>query len=128
MIIAAAAVLCFFYFRTEDPAEVARDTLNDPDFLKDKEALLYFSTAADQDTFGGGKSYALFADEKGRLSSYQMKGLELGSAKVHDESVLLEDKKESTPFRTAFTRIKERTSIRETARDISNGRKALHAV
>ena len=57
-----------------------------------------------------------------------MKGLELGSAKVHDESVLLEDKKESTPFRTAFTRIKERISIRETARDISNGRKALHAV
>ncbi|AUJ60803.1 hypothetical protein [Bacillus velezensis] len=93
VIIAAAAVLCFFYFPTEDPAEVARDTLNDPDFLKDKEALLYFSTAADQDTFGGGKSYALFADEKGRLSSYQMKGLELGSAKVHDESVLLEDKK-----------------------------------
>ncbi|MBL3614964.1 hypothetical protein JMN16_18235, partial [Bacillus sp. RHFS18] len=93
VIIAAAAVLCFFYFRTEDPAEVARDTLNDPDFLKDKEALLYFSTAADQDTFGGGKSYALFADEKGRLSSYHMKGLELGSAKVHDESVLLEDKK-----------------------------------
>lgn len=93
VIIAAAAVLCFFYFRTEDPAEVARDTLNDPDFLKDKEALLYFSTAADQDTFGGGKSYALFADEKGRISSYQMKGLELGSAKVHDGSVLLEDKK-----------------------------------
>ena len=28
VIIAAAAVLCFFYFRTEDPAEVARDTLN----------------------------------------------------------------------------------------------------
>ena len=56
MIIAAAAVLCFFYFRTEDPAEVVRDTLNGPDFLKDKEALLYFSTAADQDTFGGGKA------------------------------------------------------------------------
>ncbi len=56
MIIAAALVLCFFYFRTEDPAEVARDTLNDPDFLKDKEAPLYFSTAADQDTFGGGKA------------------------------------------------------------------------
>ncbi len=93
MLILAAAVLCFFYFRTEEPAEVDRETLNDPDFLKDKEALLYFSTAADQDTFGGGKSYALFADKKGRLSSYQMKGLELGSAKVHDGSVLMEDKK-----------------------------------
>ncbi len=53
-----------------------------------------------------------------------MKGLELGSAKVHDGAALL-DKKESIPFRTAFTRIKERTSIRETARDISNGRKAF---
>ncbi|KXZ23510.1 hypothetical protein AXI59_09065 [Bacillus nakamurai] len=93
VIIISAAVLCFFHFRTEDPAEITRDTLNNPDFLKDKEALLYFSTTADQDTFGGGKSYALFADEKGRLSSYQMKGLELGSAKVHDGSVLLEDKK-----------------------------------
>ncbi len=93
VIIIAAAVLCFFHFRTEEPAEVERETLNDPDFLKDKEALLYFSTTADQDTFGGGKSYALFADKKGRLFSYQMKGLELGSAKVHDESVLLEDKK-----------------------------------
>ncbi|MBY8912004.1 hypothetical protein KY305_04420 [Bacillus sp. YC2] len=93
VIIVAAAVLCFFHFRTEDPAEITRDALNDPDFLKDKEALLYFSTTADQDAFGGGKSYALFADEKGRLSSYQMKGLELGSAKVHDGSMLLEDKK-----------------------------------
>ncbi len=54
-----------------------------------------------------------------------MKGLELGSAKVHDSDVVAGGQKESIPFRTAFTRIKERTSIRETARDISNGRKAF---
>ncbi|MGV2470467.1 hypothetical protein FO520_25195, partial [Bacillus subtilis] len=51
-----------------------------------------FSSSADQDAFGGGKSYALFISQDGMLSSFKMKGLELGSAKVHGDSAMLEDK------------------------------------
>ncbi|ASC82981.1 hypothetical protein [Bacillus subtilis] len=86
------AGIALFVFISPSHKTVSQQDLRDSDFLDDKEVLLYFSSSADQDAFGGGKSYALFISHDGTLSSFQMKGLELGSAKVHGDSVMLEDK------------------------------------
>ncbi|WP_338443554.1 hypothetical protein V5F86_20495 [Bacillus spizizenii] len=92
MLILAGVALFVFISPLKSHKAVSQQDLRDPDFLVDKEVLLYFSSSADQDAFGGGKSYALFISQDGSLSSFQMKGLELGSAKVHGDSVMLEDK------------------------------------
>ncbi|WP_345805736.1 hypothetical protein [Bacillus subtilis] len=95
MIIIAMLILAgitLFVFISPSHKTVSHQDFRDSGFLDDKEVLLYFSTSADQDAFGGGKSYALFISQDGSLSSFQMKGLELGSAKVHGDSVMLEDK------------------------------------
>ncbi|PAC84160.1 hypothetical protein CHH85_00475 [Bacillus subtilis] len=86
------AGIALFVFISPSHKTVSHQDLRDSGFLDDKEVLLYFSSSADQDAFGGGKSYALFISQDGSLSSFQMKGLELGSAKVHGDSVMLEDK------------------------------------
>ncbi|POD85473.1 hypothetical protein [Bacillus subtilis] len=90
MLILAGIALFVFIFPSHKT--VSHQDLRDSGFLDDKEVLLYFSTSADQDAFGGGKSYALFISQDGSLSSFQMKGLELGSAEVHGDSLMLEDK------------------------------------
>ncbi|QJC98387.1 YycP [Bacillus mojavensis] len=92
MLILVGIALFVFVSPLKSHKAVSQQDLRDPEFLTDKEVLLYFSTSADQDAFGGGKSYALFISQDRSLSSFQMKGLELGSAKVHDDSVMLEDK------------------------------------
>ncbi|MGC2878310.1 hypothetical protein [Bacillus subtilis] len=92
MLILAGIALFVFISPLKNHKTVSQQDLRNPDFLDDKEVLLYFSSSADQDAFGGGKSYALFISQDGSLSSFQMKGLELGSAKVHGDSVMLEDK------------------------------------
>lgn len=92
MLILAGIALFVFISPLKSHKTVSQQDLRNPDFLDDKEVLLYFSSSADQDAFGGGKSYALFISQDGSLSSFQMKGLELGSAKVHGDSVMLEDK------------------------------------
>ncbi|MCY8544962.1 hypothetical protein [Bacillus vallismortis] len=93
MLILAGIALFVFVSPLKSHKAVSQQELRDPDFLDDKDILLYLSTSADQDAFGGGKSYALFFSQDGSLSSFKMKGLELGSAKVHGDSVMLEDKK-----------------------------------
>lgn len=92
LLMLAGIALVVFVSPLKSHIAVSQQDLRDPDFLNDKEVLLYFSTSADQDAFGGGKSYALFISQDGSLSSFKMKGLELGSAKVHGDSVMLEDK------------------------------------
>ncbi|MBO3794044.1 hypothetical protein [Bacillus subtilis] len=92
MLILAGIALFVFISPLKNHKTVSQQDLRNPDFLDDKEVLLYFSSSADQDAFGGGKSYALFISQDGMLSSFKMKGLELGSAKVHGDSVMLEDK------------------------------------
>ncbi|MCY7806069.1 hypothetical protein MOF47_12505 [Bacillus spizizenii] len=92
MLILAGVALFVFISPLKSHKAVSQQDLHSPDFLDDKDILLYLSTSADQDAFGGGKSYALFISKDGALSSFKMKGLELGSAKVHDDSVMLEDK------------------------------------
>lgn len=92
MLILAGIALFVFISPLKSHKTVSQQDLRNPDFLDDKEVLLYFSSSADQDAFGGGKSYALFISQDGTLSSFKMKGLELGSAEVHGDSVMLEDK------------------------------------
>lgn len=78
MLILAGIALFVFISPLKSHKTVSQQDLRNPDFLDDKEVLLYFSSSADQDAFGGGKSYALFISHDGTLSSFQMKGLELG--------------------------------------------------
>ncbi|WP_316273865.1 hypothetical protein [Bacillus halotolerans] len=92
LLMLAGILLFFFVSPLKSHKAVSQQDLRDPDFLDGKDILLYVSTSADQDAFGGGKSYALFISQDGSLSSFKMKGLELGSAKVHGDSVMLEDK------------------------------------
>ncbi|WP_406589490.1 hypothetical protein [Bacillus atrophaeus] len=104
-IVIAASAAVAIYASSAEKGHIAVDKkdLKQKDFLDDKDALLYFSTAADQDTFGGGKSYALFAGQNGSLSSFKMRGLEQGSAGVKGESVMLEDKKTIFTIKNGLT-------------------------
>ena len=72
--------------------ELTIATVNQPDFLKDKQAVVYLSTTADQDMNNKGISYAVFINDQGRASGFQMDGLELGSMAISDKQLLLEDK------------------------------------
>lgn len=53
-------------------------------FLKDKHAVLYLSSTADQDMDGKGISYAVFINKNGEASGYKMNGLELGGIGVSE--------------------------------------------
>ncbi|KLV23637.1 Uncharacterised protein [Niallia circulans] len=68
------------------------EELNQPDFLHDKEAVVYFSTITNQDRNNEGISYAVFIDDKGKATGFQMGGLEFGSMALNDHQMLLEDK------------------------------------
>ncbi|EOR24763.1 hypothetical protein KGR20_02985 [Cytobacillus oceanisediminis] len=72
--------------------ELTIDTINHPDFLKDKQAVVYLSTTADQDMNNKGISYAVFIDDQGKACGFQMAGLELGSMAISDKQLLIEDK------------------------------------
>ncbi|MGG2025585.1 hypothetical protein AB1282_07655 [Gottfriedia sp. S16(2024)] len=84
-----------FYLYAWDPSEkvsVNEDELTNAGFLKDKRAVLFFSTTADQDSNDGGTSYAMFVDEKGQANSIKMDGLELGNITKSTSQVFIEDK------------------------------------
>ena len=94
LVLFVPASLFYYYFTNEESiSSVSEDTLNQKDFLKDKQAVVYFSTTADQDMSGGGKSLAMFVGEQGDTSTFEMKGLELGNIGVRGNRILLEDKK-----------------------------------
>ncbi|PGZ94188.1 hypothetical protein [Bacillus sp. AFS029533] len=84
-----------FYVYAWDPSEkvsVKEDEMTNIDFLKDKRAVIYFSTTADQDSNDDGMSYAMFVDEKGQANSIKMEGLELGNITKSTNQVFIEDK------------------------------------
>lgn len=126
LLILAGIALFVFVSPLKSHKAVSQQDLRDADFLDDKEALLYFSSSADQDAFGGGKSYALFISQNGSLSSFKMKGLELGSAKVHGDSVMLEDKNTIYTIKDGLSSHKEPISTPETARAFCKIRTVLH--
>ncbi|MFB7139110.1 hypothetical protein ACFCYN_05635 [Gottfriedia sp. NPDC056225] len=100
LIISFIVALClgggywFYVYAWDSSAKVIakEDELTRTSFLKDKRAVIYFSTTADQDINGDGLSYAVFVDENGQAKSVKMKGLELGSVTKSPNQVFLEDK------------------------------------
>lgn len=71
---------------------ISEDQLRNKNFLKNKQAVLFYSSTADQDFDNKGISYAVFIDDAGEAAAYQMKGLELGSIAKGENNVLLADK------------------------------------
>ncbi|PGM54821.1 hypothetical protein [Bacillus sp. AFS053548] len=74
------------------PFIVKEETIRKSNFLDDKQAVLYYSTTADQDMDDRGISIAIFVDDDGVARGYKMKGLELGSVGLGESGLLLEDK------------------------------------
>jgi hypothetical protein len=71
---------------------ISENQLKNKNFLKNKQAVLFYSSTADQDFDNKGISYAVFIDDAGEAAAYQMKGLELGSIAKGENNVLLADK------------------------------------
>ncbi|MEY8351432.1 hypothetical protein AALF16_24835 [Bacillus cereus] len=89
-----AILIYFFFFRNANINSISQKEIQQTDFLKDKQAVVYLSSTADQDMDGQGISYAIFIDKKGRASGYKMNGLELGGISVsgNKKEILLESK------------------------------------
>ncbi|KQL39492.1 hypothetical protein AN960_11130 [Bacillus sp. FJAT-25509] len=85
---------CYFIFNKirVSPFIVKEETIRKNNFLNDKQAVLYYSSTADQDMDGRGKSIAIFVDDDGVARGYKMKGLELGSVALGEKGLLLMDK------------------------------------
>lgn len=64
------------------------------DLLEETKAIIYFSTTADQDYDGKGRSYATFVQNNHSIETLKMNGLELGGIAVGEnkEQIMLEDK------------------------------------
>ncbi|UPM53111.1 hypothetical protein [Gottfriedia acidiceleris] len=71
---------------------IKEETIQKKDFLDDKQAVLYYSSTADQDKDNRGISIVIFVDDDGVARGYKMKGLELGSVGLGEAGLLLEDK------------------------------------
>ncbi|WP_129689180.1 hypothetical protein [Gottfriedia acidiceleris] len=74
------------------PFIVKEETIRKNNFLDDKQAVLYYSSTADQDMDDRGISIVIFVDDEGVARGYKMKGLELGSVGLGETGLLLEDK------------------------------------
>ncbi|PEC49795.1 hypothetical protein COJ46_14745 [Bacillus sp. AFS077874] len=74
------------------PFIVNEETIRKNNFLDDKEAVLYYSSTADQDMDNRGISIAIFINDDGVARGYKMKGLELGSVGLGETGLLIEDK------------------------------------
>ncbi|MGG0178993.1 hypothetical protein [Gottfriedia acidiceleris] len=74
------------------PFIVKEETIRKKNFLDDKQAVLYYSSTADQDMDDRGISIVSFIDDDGVARGYKMKGLELGSVGLGETGLLLEDK------------------------------------
>ncbi|MDF1510052.1 hypothetical protein PZE06_18100 [Robertmurraya sp. DFI.2.37] len=95
----------WFFTKNGDTKKASDRDLDEENFLDNKEAIVYFSTTADQDTYGGGKSAAVFIDHRGKLMTYEMEGLELGSIGVKENEILLVDKSRFYKISKGFKRI-----------------------
>ncbi|MFG6497135.1 hypothetical protein P8610_17370 [Fictibacillus sp. UD] len=71
---------------------IEKESIEQGNFLKDKQAVMYFSTTADQDIDNKGVSLAVFINDNGEADAFKMNGLELGSLTMADNEVLLVDK------------------------------------
>ncbi len=83
-VILIAALIYFFFFRNSTVNSISEEDIEKKGFLKDKQAVIYLSSTADQDMDGNGISYAIFIDKNEKAHGYKMNGLELGGIGVSD--------------------------------------------
>jgi hypothetical protein len=84
-------ILYFSVWDSSSTFLLSESELKQGDFLRDKQAVVYFSTTAPQNSFNDGLSYAVFIDEQGRAKSLKMGGLELGSVASNKDQVFVEE-------------------------------------
>ncbi|MCD7034143.1 hypothetical protein LRR81_07845 [Metabacillus sp. GX 13764] len=88
--LAAAGLLTYvILYYLESTTSISSKEMSQADFLKDKHALLYFSTTIDTTP---GKSYAVFLNKNGNVSARKMLPLELGTTAIHDSQAVMSDK------------------------------------
>ncbi|MEC2559508.1 hypothetical protein P9W86_23145 [Bacillus cereus] len=93
-IILITGILYFYFFSSSKVNLISEKEIQKKDFLKDKQAVVYLSSTADQDMDGQGISYAVFIDKYGKAVGYKMNGLELGGIGLSEnkKEILLESK------------------------------------
>ncbi|MEI4800911.1 hypothetical protein ACIGHG_16750 [Bacillus sp. NPDC077411] len=93
-VIVITVLVYFFFFSNSNVDWISEEDVQKKDFLKDKHAVIYLSSTADQDMDGKGISYAVFINKNGEASGYKMNGLELGGIGVSEnkKELLLESK------------------------------------
>ncbi|MEH7753453.1 hypothetical protein V7457_20295 [Bacillus toyonensis] len=93
-VILVTVLVYYFFFRNSNVDLISEEDVQKKDFLKDKQAVIYLSSTADQDMDGKGISYAVFINKNGEASGYKMNGLELGGIGVSEnkKELLLESK------------------------------------
>ncbi|MDM5314602.1 hypothetical protein QUF49_01285 [Fictibacillus sp. b24] len=93
IILVSSFVYKFFFDKSIDASySIEKESIEQGNFLKDKQAVMYFSTTADQDMDDKGISLAVFINDNGEADAFKMNGLELGSLTTSDNEVLLVDK------------------------------------
>ncbi|MGH0515860.1 hypothetical protein [Bacillus cereus] len=93
-VIVVTVLVYYFFFSNSNVDLISEEDVQKKDFLKDKQAVIYLSSTADQDMDGKGISYAVFINKNGEASGYKMNGLELGGIGVSEnkKELLLESK------------------------------------
>ncbi|KLA31134.1 hypothetical protein [Bacillus cereus] len=93
-VILVTVLVYYFFFSNSNVDLISEEDVQKKDFLKDKQAVIYLSSTADQDMDGKGISYAVFINKNGEASGYKMNGLELGGIGVSEnkKELLLESK------------------------------------
>jgi hypothetical protein len=94
-IIILAVLGYFFYFCVWDSSTavlLSEEELRQKDFLRDKQAILFYSTTAPENGYNDGLSYAIFVDNQGKARSWRMKGLENGTMAANADQVYIEEK------------------------------------
>ncbi len=93
IILTGGLVYNFFFDQSINASlSIEKESIEQSSFLNDKQAVMYFSTTADQDMDDKGISLAVFINDDGEADAFKMKGLELGSLTTADNEVLLVDK------------------------------------
>ncbi|GKV57599.1 hypothetical protein NCCP2222_35460 [Sporosarcina sp. NCCP-2222] len=94
-VIAMLAIVFISYLflnsRQTPAGTLSKETVSS-DLEQKTEAILYFSTTADQDMNRDGLSFAVFIDSAGKTDLLKMKGLELGSVYASDDTLFMEDR------------------------------------
>ena len=95
--IVISSVIAYYYlFHTDSIREKEMD---ETDFLKDKVAVVYYSTTIDTRP---GKGFAVFIDQKGEAYPFETKGLELGSSAFNGKTVFIEEIEDFVLCKTPF--------------------------